>query len=526
MLWSLLKALAFLGVVALAALAAVFLTDSTGGVRISVADTEYTLGPSQSVAAAVLLVLALWLALKILSLLATLIRFMAGDETAISRHFTRNRERKGFQAMGESLMALASGEGREAMAKAAKAQRHLRRPELTNLLAAQAAEMAGDRKTAEEVYKRLLADDRTRFVGVRGLMKQKLDAGETETALKLAEKAFALKPRHVEVQDALLKLQAEKGDWSGARKVLDAKLRHGSLTRDVHRRRDAILALCSAGGPEDGADASKWREAAISANRLSPDLIPAAVMACRAHAVSGNAGRAARVVEKAWAASPHPELCAAYAEIHPEESPARRLDRFGKLTEARPDHPETRMLLAELNIAAERFPDARRALGDLPETAPTARSLAIMAAIERGEGGDDAVVRGWLTKALTASRGPRWICDNCDHVHGRWRPLCDSCAAFDTLSWREPPRDETPMPNGADMLPLIVGSARVEDAESGASGGGRPTAPSGKADSVDGDGLGSALGEGGGNHGDAARYSAPDDDAPDAVGPTRAAGTR
>ena len=105
------------------------------------------------------------------------------------------------------MMALASGEGRLAMAKAARAERFLARPELTNLLAAQAAEMAGDRTKAEEVYKRLLQDERTRFVGVRGIMKQKLDEGDADTALKLAERAFALKPRHEETTDILLRLQ-------------------------------------------------------------------------------------------------------------------------------------------------------------------------------------------------------------------------------------------------------------------------------------------------------------------------------
>ena len=37
--------------------------------------------------------------------------------------------------------------------------------------------MTGDRKKAEDVYKRLVQNDSTRFVGVRGLMKQKLNAG-------------------------------------------------------------------------------------------------------------------------------------------------------------------------------------------------------------------------------------------------------------------------------------------------------------------------------------------------------------
>ena len=41
------------------------------------------------------------------------------------------------------------------------------------------------------------------------------------------------------------------------------------------------------------------------------------------------------------------------------------------------------------------------------------RALTIMAAIERGEGSSDEVVRGWLTKALPAPRGPQWVCDKC-----------------------------------------------------------------------------------------------------------------
>src|SRR5690606_35309 len=99
-------------------------------------------------------------------------------------YFDRNRERKGFQALADGMMALASGEGKLAMSKAAKAERYLHRPELTNLISAQAAEMVGDKRKAEEMYKALLVDDRTRFVGVRGLMKQKLAEGDTNTALK------------------------------------------------------------------------------------------------------------------------------------------------------------------------------------------------------------------------------------------------------------------------------------------------------------------------------------------------------
>ena len=199
------------------------------------------------------------------------------------------------------------------------------------------------------------------------------------------------------------------------------------------------------------------REAAIEANRLSPDLIPAAIMAAEGYMAQDNARYAARVLTKTWSAKPHPDLAAAFAKIVPDEDAQSRLKRFKALTKQLPEHPETKMLLAELNIAAEDFPAAKRALGDLVESDPTARSLTLMAAVERGQGAEDVVVRGWLTRALTAPRGPQWICDNCQHIHPTWAATCDNCGSFDTLSWSTPPVSDVAMPVGTEMLPLIVG---------------------------------------------------------------------
>jgi HemY protein len=457
MLWSLIKIVAFVLTVTALTYGGTQLMEVDGGATIDVAGQEVTLSTLEMVFALVVLVVAVWVGLKLVALLIATFKFLNGDETAISRYFDRNRERKGYEALSEGMMALASGEGHLAMTKAARADKYLQQPQLTNLLTAQAAEMTGDRRKAEETYKQLLTDSKTRFVGVRGIMKQKLADGDTDTALALAKKAFALKPKHEETQDVLLRLQAEKSDWAGARLTLGAKLKSGSLPRDVHKRRDAVLALSEARDIADEGKTIEAREAAIAANRLSPDLIPAAIMAAKGYIGDGNARYATRVLTKTWNAQPHPDLAAAFAEIAPNETAQDRLKRFSKLTNATADHPETKMLMAELHIAAEDFPAAKRALGDLAEKEPTARILTLMAAIERGQGADDSVVRGWLTRALTAPRGPQWICDSCQHIHPGWSATCDNCGSFDTLSWKTPPASEVAMPSGTEMLPMIVG---------------------------------------------------------------------
>lgn len=471
MLWSLIKIVVFIALVAAVAWGAGQLMALEGGVTINIAGLEeVNLTPLKTIIALVVLALVIWLLLKLAALLLAVLKFVNGDETALTRYFSKNRQEKGYAALSEGILALASGDGQAAMAKAARADKYLHKPALTNLITAQGAELAGDRKKAEQVYKRLLMNEKTRFVGVRGILKQKLAEGDTETALQLAKTAFSLKPRQEDVQDTLLKLQAETEDWKGARETLNAKLKYGSLPRDVHRRRDAVLALSEASGILDEGNDIAAREAAIEANRLSPDLVPAAVLAAQGYLAEGKKRPAARVIKKAWEAQPHPDLAASFAEIEPNETPAQRFKRFRKLTGLHPDHRETRLLEAELLIANEDFPAARRALGDLAEVDPDARALTIMAAVERGEGASDAVIKGWLARAVSAPRGPQWICENCHHIHAEWAPSCGNCRAFDTLAWKAPPATAVSSSTGMEMLPLIVGSlddeSRADEADS------------------------------------------------------------
>lgn len=459
MLRLLLKIFLFLAAILGVTFVAIQIGEWDETLQVIVGGNSYELRPLDIAVGLILLMLIGWALFRLIGVLVAVIRFLLGNETALDRYFARSRSRKGYKALGEGLLAVAAGEGREARQQADRAAKFLNAPHLTNVLKAQAAEISGDDQAAEDIYRQMLDDQRTRFVAIRGLMQQRLLRGDTDTALALAQKAYALKPNHVAVQDTLLGLQAQAHDWKGARAVLRTKRKQGQLPADVALRRDAVLAVQEAREVlAEGASISA-REAAISANRASPDLVPAAVLAARSYLARGDSRNAARILQKSWADQPHPSLAAAYAEIAPDETPAERLRRFDALIRKNPDHAESHLLKAELMLAAEDFPGARRALGDLATTDPTVRSLSIMAAVERGEGADESVVRGWLARALTASRGPQWVCDNCQHVMGEWAPVCDNCGALDTLAWRVPPEQpgDSIHVSAAAMLPLIIG---------------------------------------------------------------------
>ena len=309
-------------IITLVALCITYLLDNEqtflGEVFINIGKTEFILSPIQTVILLALLIFLAILGLKLFSLCIAILSFINGDETAISRYFTRNRERKGFNALSEGLLALASGEGAIALKKANKAEKNLKRPELTNLLVAQAAELSGDLNKANETYKALIQNPRTRFAGLRGILKQKLAEGQTEIAIKIAKEAINIKPAHIETQDILLQLQAESGDWRGARKTLGTKFKKGSIPKDIHRRRDAVLALADAKDLLNEETSIEKQEAAIEANRLSPDLVPAAVLAARAYINRNNKRNASRIINKAWQSQPHPDLKTVFYEIYPK----------------------------------------------------------------------------------------------------------------------------------------------------------------------------------------------------------------
>ncbi|WP_185803503.1 heme biosynthesis protein HemY [Pontivivens nitratireducens] len=457
MLWSLLKIILFVALITAAAFGVIYVMDQDGGLTLAVGGREYPFEPIEVLVVLAIAMILFLIVLKLVGLLIAVLRFLTGDETALSRFFDRNRERRGFNALAEAMMLNASGDGKNALSRARKADKLLDRPELTRLVTAQAAEEAGERHLAEEQYKAMLSDGRTRFVGIHGLMRQRLAKGETETALKLAERAFAIRPRHEGLLSTLFTLQTEQAEWDGARRTLAAQVKASALPRDVANRRDAMLTLASARERIAVDDAGPAGDAALEAHRLTPGHVPASVTASRVHLHRNSPRAAQRTLLKTWKIAPHPDLAAAFAALVPDEDPSARRKRFEPLLQAHPDHPETRMLKAELAIADEDFPAARRAMGDLATTAPTTRALAIMAAVERGEGADDKVVRGWLAKALTASQGPQWVCTNCRATHAEWSATCSNCDAFDTIDWLELSQPSASRTDSAAMLPVITG---------------------------------------------------------------------
>ena len=138
--------------------------------------------------------------------------------------------------------------------------------------------------------------------------------------------------------------------------------------------------------------------------------------------------------------------------------------RFSKLLAAFPTHPESRMLAAELALMTQDWIGARKAIADLTEDEPTARSCTIRAAVARGEGAPEAEVRGWLARALEARRDDS---PEADMRHAALLPLLIGGS------------EESDVEEAEEVVEGVVdGEADAADATKATSGDSRQPAPS------------------------------------------------
>ena len=387
-------------------------------------------------AAALLIVLAI--------LLWSLWRLVTRSPRQFARARADSRRRKAYRALTQGMVAVAAGDAGEARRQAKLAGTLLNDPPLTLLLAAQAAQLGGDERAAEKYFRAMLDRPETAFLGLRGLLMQSLKAGNNAESLQLARQAATERPNTAWAVSTLLDLELRSGEWAHAMLTLKRAERLKAIEPPAAKRARAVLLAEQARSSADLDSAIGRLRDAI---KLQPDLLPARVLLATSLARAGRGRDATRVVEQGWAASPHAELAAAYAQIEPAEDALARVRRFERLAGLNPTHLESRLALGGAYLAAGLWGKARTELDQALSLAGASddngagvpRRLAkLMARLEEGEGGGDVAIRRWLVAAAEAPADPAWTCDKCGTVAAAWSARCDHCASFDSLLWRAP----------------------------------------------------------------------------------------
>lgn len=390
-------------------------------------------------------------------LIWTLLRFILRSPDMIAGSWRTRRRNKGWAAISRGLVAVGSGDVMGARRAANDAERLMGHEPLARLLAAQAAQLSGDAAGAEAAFRTMADTPGTRLLGLRGLHVEARRRGDANAALMAAEEAARHEPGLAWAADAVIEARCLKGDFTGALAMLEREAAHGGLDRAAHRRRRAVLLAAQAQAIELS-DPAIAREKAVEAARLAPTLVPAADIAGRLLGAAGDVRKASKIVENAYAATPHPDLAETYLHLRPGDASRERLKRIRTLTARVPAHPESAMVLARAAIDAQEFDVARTALLPLLGN-PTQRVCLLMAELEAAEHGDVGKAREWTARAVRAQQDPAWVADGV--VAEAWGPVSPVTGKLDAFEWKLPPGlATTPMlENEAERVKAAIAAA-------------------------------------------------------------------
>ncbi len=342
------------------------------------------------------LILFVVLAALVLIVLWRLWRLVWGTPHAIGRFRFRRKRSRGYAALIRSLNALASEDGPTALRHASDAEA-VGEPAVSHLAAANAAELAGDTPRATAEYTRLKDRPDTALIGLKGLAGLAEKTGDLTRAIELVQQARKISPKSPWAARALFVLQARTGAYTDAERTLTDAVKAGIVPQaEADPFLARILIDRAIQAEAEGRDADALADAE-RAHQLDPTLSEAAAMGVRLLARSGRTPAAERMLTRSWAAAPGRTLARAWMALTPKSDATARLRQAERLHGLLRDSEEGRLALAEAELAAGRWADARGHLAGL-NTGNT-RYCMLMAYLEAASGNETAA-RDWFEKSL------------------------------------------------------------------------------------------------------------------------------
>ncbi len=423
------RLLLLLASLAVVGVAAEWLAELPGPMRLAWQGWEVRAAPG--VLVLVLVVLALLLLAGMV-----MIRFAWTLPHRVATAWRSHRMRRGWRALEAGLVAAAGGDERGVRGALKGVQVLPAEAPLRLLLESQAAMLEDDSDGARAVFQRMERGTGTRLVALRGLVAALRGQGRFAQALDLAERAArrSLSPPRWALQESLdLNLRMRR--WDQARRTVHAMRRSGYMEEKAARRTRGLIAIETARACHADQDRAGARRAASEAVSLLPDFGPVAAIAAEISLDAGRPAEAARIVRTAWRTRPHPDLAPLFLRARGVRDPLAGVGPLEELIELTPDTIEGHLALAEVAMGAKLYGVARKYLDLARERQPDERAYRMLADLERISGNRPDTAAQWLSAALEARPAPTWTCRACAEKGPCWQAVCDRCGSFDRMAW-------------------------------------------------------------------------------------------
>lgn len=386
---------------------------------ISATMGSYTFATSLPVA-----LLAMLIVVGLLFLLTRLLGSILGVPGRFGRGRHQRQLKQGDLAITRAFVALAAGDAKSARREAARACRLAPEAPMALLVSAEAARMGGETDESLAAYRRLADRSDTAFLGLRGLLRQALDAGDVVLAADVARRAELAHPGSAWLRAERARLALQTGAWSEALALAGPEAPR------------AVIALAAAEATADPMGALRLAREAFTAD---PALAPATLAYASRLRRAGQEKKAAQAVERAWMLAPHPDLGAFYLEG--VSDPLAGVKRAEALAACNSSHGESALLLARACLAANLTGEARHQAELAVERGLDQRRVWLLLAdiaeaeVVAGDTEKTKLLHEALRRSQSAGADPRWRCATCGSEPASWHPVCPSCRSVGQMRW-------------------------------------------------------------------------------------------
>ncbi|MCH6205965.1 heme biosynthesis protein HemY [Brucella ciceri] len=425
-----LRVLFYLVIVAALGFGFAWLADRPGELDVTFAGNHYNVPLITAVAgivAIVAVILTLW----------WLVKSILQSPYTLRRHFRARKRDRGYQALSTGLIAAGAGDAEAARRMTKQAGQLLSSDQepLIKLLEAQTAMLEGRTEDVRKGFEAMVDDPETRLLGLRGLYIEAQRVGARDAARHYAAEAAAQAPQLEWASSAVMGQLCAEGDWDAALKLVDARKQALSHGKDVVKKERAALLTAKAMAVVD-VDHAQARTLALEANKLAPDLVPAAVVAARSLFSDGDIRKGSKILEAAWKRFPHPDIASTYVYARSGDTAQDRLKRAKHLVSLRSNNAEGSLALARAAYEAGDYRSARDNAEQVLRASPRESAYLLLADIEEAETGDQGKVREWLARAVKAPRDPAWTADG--YVSEQWSPVSPVTGRLNSFEWKVP----------------------------------------------------------------------------------------
>lgn len=343
--------------------------------------------------------------------------------------------RQGQDDLAHGLVAIAGGNASEAGRFSVLARKRLGVTTATQLLQAQAAQLAGDHQAARALYRTLAGKSESAVLGYRGLIVEARRTGNWREVESLTDELARAKPDAPWLNLVCFDLATRRMAWQEAGQALH-KLAAAELLppEQLKQHRAALFVAMS----QHDAGQGRFQSAlqfAEQAMRQRVEWLPAIINLAQAQVNAGYRRAAYHIIERYWPQHKHPQLIALYRQT--EGDPLGAYKRIAKLVQDKEPVGAARLALAEAALSADLWGEARRHLIALISSGDATQIVyRLLARLERRESGDETAATRWLTRAVDAPQDPTWVCPSCGGTHEAWQAVCGHCGSFGTLEWR------------------------------------------------------------------------------------------